>query len=165
MDNHYKLAYLAGLVDGEAYIGIKKSKPYKNLTGRVNPSYHERIQIRMVAEDAIKLFAQELGGWYYQEKPHSSNGKMLYCYQASDKKACEIIHKLLPFLTVKRKSAETVLDLRFEKDNPDKIKTTTICQSRWGTPMTGQRTMLSPEAIDRREVLYQRCKTINAVGV
>ena len=51
MDNIYRLAYIAGLMDGEAYIGIKKSKPYKSLTGRVNPSYHERIQIRMVDEE------------------------------------------------------------------------------------------------------------------
>ena len=164
MDNN-RLAYLAGLADGEAYIGIKKSKPYKNLTGRVNPSYHERIQIRMVAEEAIILFADELGGWYYKEKPHSGNGKPLYCYQASDKKACEILNKLLPFLIVKKQSAETVLELRLEKDNPDKIKTTAICLSRWGTPMTGQRTTLSPEAIERRELLYQKCKALNAVGV
>ena len=164
MESNYRLAYLAGLVDGEAYIGIKKSKPYKNLTGRVNPSYHERIQVRMVDEGAIKFLAEELGGWYYKEKPHSRNGRLLYCYQASDKKACEIINKLLPFLIVKKNSAQTVLELRQEKNNPYKIKTTVTCRSRWGTPMTGQRTLLSPEAINRREVLYQRCKTLNAVG-
>ena len=165
MDSIYRLAYLAGLVDGEAYIGIKKSKPYQNLTGRVNPSYHERIQVRMVDEEAIKFLTEELGGWYYKEKSHSNNGKPLYCYQASDKKACEIIYKLLPFLIVKKQSAETVLELRKEKDNPEKIKTTVISLSRWGTPMTGQRTALSPEAVNRREVLYQHCKSLNAVGV
>ena len=165
MDSIYRLAYLAGLVDGEAYIGIKKSKPYNNLTGRVNPSYHERIQVRMVDEGAIKLLAEELGGWYYKEKPSSKNGRPLYCYQASDKKAYEIICKLLPFLIVKKQSAKTVLELRNEKNNPDKVKTTVVSRSKWGTPMTGQRATLSPGAVNRREVLYQRCKSLNAVGV
>lgn len=165
MDSNYRLAYLAGLVDGEAYIGIKKSKPYQNLTGRVNPSYHERIQVRMVDETAIKFLAKELGGSYYKEKPSSNKGKPLYCYQASDKKACEILNKLLPFLMVKKHSANTVLELRKEKANPDNIKTEAISLSRWGTPMTGQKTMLSPKAIEQRELLYQKCKAINAVGV
>jgi hypothetical protein len=165
MESNYRLAYLAGLADGEAYIGIKKSKPYKNLTGRVNPSYHERIQIRMVDEEAIKFLATELGGWYYKEKSHSGKGKPLYCYQASDKKASEIIKKLLPFLLVKKQVADTVLKLRAEKDNPEKVKTAAVSRSRWGTPMTGQRTTLSPAAVARREALYIKCKEINAVGI
>ena len=56
---------------------------------------------------------------------------------------------------------ETVLKLRDSKNHPVKIKTTTISNSRWGTPMTGQRTTLSPEVIANRELLYQRCKALN----
>jgi len=159
--NKITLAYLAGLVDGEAYIGIKKTQPNHKLTGRVNCGYHERIQIRMVDEPAIKLFTETFGGWYYKEKPHSHKGRLLYCYQASDNKASEILKLLLPYLTVKRKSAETVLKLRESKNNPVKIKTSVVSQSRWGTPMTGQRTTLAPEVIDFRESIYLLCKSIN----
>ena len=60
-------AYLAGIMDGEAYIGIKKSH---RSHGCINAIYHERIQIRMVDEQAIKLFRETFGGSYYKEKPH-----------------------------------------------------------------------------------------------
>lgn len=159
--NKLTLAYLAGLVDGEAYIGIKKSQPYNELTGRINPGYHERIQIRMVDEPAIKIFAETFGGWYYKEKPHAHKGRLLYCYQASDKLAANILEYLLPYLLVKHESALTVLKLRDSKNHPVKIKTEVTSNSRWGTPMTGQRTKLSPDTIELREVLYQKCKSLN----
>lgn len=158
--NNLIIAYLAGLVDGEGYIGIKKSQPYNNLTGRANPGYHERIQIRMVDESAIKLFTDTFGGWYYKEKPNT-NGRSLYCYQASDKKASAILEILLPYLRIKKESANTVLKLRESKNHPIKVKTDVISNSRWGTPMTGQRTRLAPEVIELRESLYLKCKSLN----
>ena len=108
MPNDLDLAYIAGLVDGEAYIGIKKSKAYK-CQGRKTQGYHARIQIRMVDECAIRFLAETLGGWYYKEKPHSNKGRPLFCYQASDKKAENILRSLLPFLRVKQENAQTVL--------------------------------------------------------
>jgi hypothetical protein len=36
------LAYIAGLIDGEGYIGVKKSGAYK-CQGRKTPGYHARI--------------------------------------------------------------------------------------------------------------------------
>lgn len=162
--NKLTLAYLAGLVDGEGYIGIKKSQPYNKLTGRINPGYHERIQIRMVDEPAIKKFAETFGGWYYKEKPHAKKGRLLYCYQASDKLASNILKYLLPYLVVKLGSAITVLKLRDSKNNPVKVKTEVVSNSRWGTPMTGQRTTLSPDTINLRESLYQKCKSLNHGG-
>ena len=114
------LAYIAGLVDGEAYIGIKKSN--SKLNGRVNPAYHERIQIRMVDEEAIRFLSETLGGNYYKEKPNCKGGRPLYCYQASDLKASTILESLLPYLKVKRNSAFVVLELRERKNSPHKAK-------------------------------------------
>src|SRR3990167_7174115 len=97
------IAYISGLIDGEGYIGIKKTKAYK-CQGRTTPGYHARIQIRMVNESAIKFISIKLGGWYYKEKPHSGNGRLLYCFQASDRKAENIIRTILPYLKVKIES-------------------------------------------------------------
>lgn len=159
------LAYLAGLADGEAYIGIKKTKPYKHLWGRVNPGYHERIQIRMVDEPAIRLLAETLGGWYYKEKPSVAKGRPLFCYQVSDLAAAKICVLLLPFLRVKRVQAETVLRLRQSKDTAKRIKTSVTCKSRWGTPMTGMRSLHSDETVALRESLWLRCRELNRVGI
>lgn len=158
------LAYLAGIADGEAYIGIKKSKPYKNLSGRANYGYHERIQIRMVERGALSLFEHVLGGWCYPEKSHSKKGRPLFCYQASDRKAAEICKLLLPFLRVKRKQAITVLKLTANKISAKKVKTQAISRSRWGTPMTGQRTKHSKSTISYRERLWLLCKYFNRTG-
>lgn len=50
MATKVELAYLAGIVDGEGYIGIKRTTP-KN--GALRQSYQARIQVRMVDEPAI----------------------------------------------------------------------------------------------------------------
>lgn len=140
------LAYLAGLIDGEGYIGIK-------LTRRKDarsPIYHERIQVRMVHEQAIAFLARRLGGNYYLERPHSAQGRSLYCWQASDALAAKILASLLPFLRVKRTSALTVLRLRKSKADPR--------ARRRGSP--ARRTML-PSIVAFRHRLYLKAKSLN----
>jgi len=153
------LAYIAGLIDGEAYIGIKKSKP---MNGNLNDSYHERIQIRMVDEEAIAFIATNLGGNYYKEKPHADNGRSLYCYQASDKKAAAILELVLPYLRVKRRVAKRVLDLRKKKDKPHKIRVLVNVKNRWGQIRSVRRARLSEQEVSMRSMMYLDCKAINA---
>lgn len=139
MTRRETLAYLAGLVDGEAYIGIKRNRP-KNC---VSLAYHERIQVRMVDESAIKFLTTTLGGKYYRERPRSDAGRPLYCWQVSDARAASILKQLLPYLKVKRRNAETVLLLRVSKTDPRAL--------RRGSP--ARRTM-SPVVLAERERLY-----------
>ena len=90
MSRKETVIYLAGLVDGEGYIGIKKTKYARHCP---SPTYHERIQVRMVEEKAISLIKQTFGGNYYKETEHSKYSKRpLYCYAISDliaSKACK----------------------------------------------------------------------------
>lgn len=140
-------AYLAGLVDGEGYVGIKKSNR------KPNPVYHERIQIRMVHEEAIALLAETLGGNYYREQPHADGGRPLYCYQASDRKAADIALALLPYLRVKRLSALNLLELRASKRDP---------RARLRGGPTGRH--MPPDITAERERIYLRAKALNARG-
>ena len=145
------LAYLAGLIDGEGYIGVKRTMR----RDAKSPIYHERIQLRMVHEGAIRLLAETLGGSYYQEKPHANNGRPLYCWQASDALAARILKTVLPYLIVKRESAENVLRLRASKNDPR-------ARARGG-PV--QRRLMAPEVLADREAIYLRGKELNRVGV
>lgn len=114
------IAYLAGLVDGEGYVGIKKSLSGVRSGRQVNPSYHERIQIRMVDEDAIKLFKEIFGGNYYKETNHSKYSKRpLYCYQASDLIAYKTLKTLYPYLIIKKRQAELCFRLRASKESKE----------------------------------------------
>ncbi len=144
------LAYLAGLVDGEGYVGIKKS----HRKDSVSPLYHERIQVRMVHEPSIRLLTRTLGGNYYGEKPNAHKGRPLFCWQASDAMACRILRALLPYLVIKRASALTVLGLRKSKENPE-------ARIRGGPNAR----VMRPRVLRTRERLYLRCKALNRVGI
>lgn len=143
------IAYIAGLVDGEAYIGIKKGPARSDC---VNMQYHERIQIRMVDEEAISFIANLMGGNYYKEKPSCSGGRPLYCHQANDKSAAKILNILLPYLRVKKRVANKVLELRMMKKKPDR------CRGANGYYRHSEK-----ETAGRHQ-LYLDCKRLNKTG-
>lgn len=162
------IAYIAGLIDGEGYIGIKRDKGYR-CQERQTPGFHARLQIRMVDEEAIKFIAESLGGWYYKEKPNCAQGRPLYCYQASDKRAEEIIRTISPYLKVKKESANTVLQFRALQSEGVKHR----------TKITGFRDFPNVHGVIRRvanksfsdeyvamcDDLHKRCKELNHVGI
>ena len=164
MTSETDLAYLAGIVDGEGYVGIKKDRGYK-CQGRTTPGYHARIQIRMVDEPAIAFLSETLGGWYYKEKPHNRGGRLLYCYQASDQKAEDALRQLLPYLRVKRQNAETVLALRDlqaqGKQHRTKITGYRNFPNKYGTERQVPNLSFSDEYVARCDALYEACKALN----
>lgn len=146
-----KYAYLAGIIDGEGYVGIKKTN---NRTDCQNPQYHERIQVRMIDETAISFLTEVLGGNYYKETEHSKYSKKpLYCYQASDKTAASIIKKLFPYLIVKKRQANLILKLRESKENKKSFLR--------GSP---SKRPMNPKIVEYRESLYRQIKEIHKGG-
>jgi hypothetical protein len=162
-----ELAYIAGLIDGEGYIGIKRSQPYQHLTGRVNPGYHARLCIKMVEESAIRFLAETLGGWYFEEKrPNGGLSKRrLFSYQATDKAAAEVLRAVLPYLRVKRANAEAVLELRAMQENARQYRTKVTGERdflHWtGKPVKVRNMAYSDEYIAICDALWQRCKDLN----
>jgi hypothetical protein len=162
------LAYIAGIVDGEAYVGIKKTTAYK-CQDRVTPGYHARLQIRMVDEEAIKFISEKLGGWYYPEKIAAPNRRRLYCYQATDARAEKILRALLPFLRIKKAVAQQVLNLRTLQADGKSHKTKIIGQRRlphWNgkTVAIVNTKSFSDEYVARCDLFYMQAKRLNATG-
>lgn len=154
------LAYIAGLIDGEGYIGIKKTTTRRN--GRVNPQYQERIQIRMVDEPAIKFIADVFGTPYYKEPPNAVRGRPLYCMSTTDRASVRILTAVRPYLKVKARVTDVVFQLRALRNNPHKIAVPRQIKSRWGYEITVKRWQYSPQHIAECERLYQLCKHINS---
>ena len=156
------LAYIAGIVDGEGYVGIKKATVRKDCQ---TPGYHARVQIRMVDEEAIQFIASALGGWYYPEKPHSEKGKPLFCYQASDKKAEEVLKILLPYLRIKKRQALNVLELRNLQSQGCQHRTKILGYRNFpnshGTPRQVPNLGFSDEYVQKCEGFYLRAKELN----
>jgi hypothetical protein len=155
MTNRERLAYLAGIVDGEGYVGLKRSQAY-GCQGRRTPGFHERLQVRMVDEPAIKMLADTLGGWYYKEKPNAAKGRPLYCYQASDLAACVVLRKLLPFLSVKARQAKAVLAFRDDRAG---------WRKRMEKSGDTKRAMYPPAVIAEMEERWMAVKEMNHVGI
>lgn len=158
------LAYIAGLMDGEAHIGVKRSKAYA-CQSRQTPGYHPRIGIRMVDEAAIRFIAETLGGWYYKEKRAAPNRRILYAYQATDREAVRIIRTLLPYFRVKREIADTVLALQALRDTGAQYRTKITGYRNFpnakGTPRQVPNLSYSDEYVAMCESFYQRCKALN----
>jgi hypothetical protein len=159
------LAYIAGIIDGEGYVGIKRSTVRKDC---VNRSYHARIQIRMVDEPAIRFVSKTLGGTYYREREHSTKGRPLYCFSASDAVAESILRAVLPFLRVKRRMADTVLQLREMQANAKKHRTkivgTRSFPNRFGTVRQVNTLAYSDDYIAQCDHLWAAIKELNRVG-
>lgn len=161
------IAYCAGLIDGEGCIRIKKQKAYR-CQGRATPGYHARIQVRMVEEAAIKFLTDTLGGTYYRESKHAAQGRPLFCWSVSDKKAETIIRTLLPFLKVKVPQANNALALRELQADGAKHRTKIVGYRDFpnghGTVRRIANKAFSDEYVEMCESLYRESKRLNRVG-
>jgi hypothetical protein len=143
------LAYLAGIVDGEAYIGIKHSNHFSKTLHKKQDLYHERLQVRMKESVAVRLLAATFGGPLSIEKMHSrySDGDF-YCYNITDKRAAIALKTLFPYLRVKKKQAGVVIALRKLKD-----------ARTWPSSVP----MANAHVLQRRK-LYDLCRSLNGGG-
>ncbi len=152
------IAYLAGIIDGEAYIGIKKSTyGMRKREDTKSPTYSERVQIRMGNEKILALFKKTFGGHLrvepkvYQSKSGFKSHKIMTLYLATDKMASEIIKAVYPFLIEKKIQARCILELRKSKESKE---------AHWRGGRN-QRRVMSPKVLNKRESLYQQIKSIH----
>jgi hypothetical protein len=154
------LAYIAGIVDGDGCIRIKKSSSKQ----MVSPKYEIVFQVKMVHEPLIQFIAGVFDETYRINKPSSKKGRPLYCFQLGNKKAERAIKRLLPYLLLKREEAEAALCLRDLQANSRSFRTkrSKDCtfQAFQGQMVTVKRHTLSNEYIQRYEELYQKCRDL-----
>ena len=154
MDKKQLHAYIAGIVDGEAYVGIKKSTWGMRNRSDVNcPTYSERVQIRMACRPILELIKAEFGGSLgtepavYQSVTGFTSRKIMSCYRATDKVAASLIKATRKYLIEKAVQADCVLALRKNKE--------TKAARRRGSPA---KRLMKESVLAEREVLWQRCK-------
>lgn len=161
------IAYIAGVIDGEGYIGIKKAGTPR--ADRRTPGYIAMVQVKMVDEPAIRFLAETLGGWYYLQKPSARKGRPLYCWQVSHKAADTVLLAVLPYLRVKRQSAETVLQFRELQAQSTQHRTKVVgyrdFTNQHGTVRRVANKAFSDEYVAQCDALWQRCKNLNHVGI
>lgn len=120
-----RLAYLAGILDGEGSIMVRKNT-YRIRNPKYNdcknPQYLPKIQIKMNDDRVLIIFKDLFGGTLYLDKKiyQSRNGfntnKPMFVYHIENKSAFNLLDTLLQFLRIKREQALLVLSIRTLKD-------------------------------------------------
>lgn len=161
------VAYVAGIIDGEGCIRVKKTKPYR-CQGRATPGYDASVQVKMVDRGAVEFVCKTIGGWVYLQKSGLKSGRDQYTCQATGRQAEDGLRLVLPYLRVKRRQAELVLQLReFKKDSQKhrtKITGYRNFPNRYGTPRQIPVRVLSDDYVAECERLFLACKKLNRVG-
>lgn len=133
------LAYMAGLIDGEGYIGIKKDL----IKGRAkNPAYYERMSIANLNKPMIDMFFNLFScGNIQLHKPSKISKRGYWSWEITNRKATVVIQQLYPYLMVKKPEADLVLKLSKNKEK--------------------KYFLLPEEIVKYRESLYQDIKTLH----
>lgn len=145
-----KLAYIAGIVDGEGSIMIMRmaSKAFmeqRAKRGSALPHYHPCVRIGMQIRAPLDLIVKTFGfGKVYQEKPKPGQRPMFRFMIRSRDDVMNFLKPILPYLLVKKEQA--TLAIQFMKD--------------W-TSHSGSR--LSPEVQQKRESAWAQMRKLNGV--
>src|SRR3990167_11058591 len=104
-------AYLAGFVDGEGHISIY---PYvRKDKGREDETYYKvNFKVANTDQKLIESFKASYGGWVYTQNKslrHASH-KTLYTWSLDSKNAELVLQTIFPYLRVKRRQCELVLE-------------------------------------------------------
>lgn len=113
------LAYLAGAMDSDGSFGIKKSTYRQRVRKDAgNATYSERLMLKQVTPEIPHLLKECFGGRLVLEKPScEGTGKPLWSWQCTDKLAAEACRQLMPYIRVKKRQSEILLELRESKDS------------------------------------------------
>ena len=152
-------AYLAGALDSDGSIGIKRNTYAVRVTrDSKQPTYSERIALKQVTPDVPALLKKCFGGYLGIHDPSARRGRPLHSWQATDLRAIECLRAVLPYLRIKRSQAENCLALR-ELKEASKIARVAVGRGHAGGASR------PIEIGEQMEVLYMRAKELNRVGV
>jgi hypothetical protein len=125
------LAYAAGVVDSDGYIGVHRNTYAMRRRGDAFQAvYVPRVQVKQVTGQAVDLLHDLFGGYRYIGQPTAVRGRPLLGWAVHSAAAGAVCDALLPYLRIKRAQAENVLEVcqinssrrRRQHDVPDVIE-------------------------------------------
>jgi hypothetical protein len=138
MFDHDKIVYLAGIIDGEGSIQIELQG--KNQKCRKIDYFSVRLLVINTDKPLIDWICNNFGGRITARKL-IENRRQCYKWNISSFKAAEILKECLPFMIVKKRHAEVIIE--FMESKPKDIH------------------RVSPEVQEHRKHLYFLLKKIN----
>ncbi len=105
-----QLAYLAGIVDGEGNIGVNKQVPRKGVGRSI--IYVPRICVTNTSQSLLCFMLAVTGtGTITTKADNVLSEKTCYQWTVSSRTAGDFAEAILPYLVVKRRQAEIIIEL------------------------------------------------------
>jgi len=137
--NENKIAYTAGLLDGDGSIFISANKPRG-----FSPVHYLRIGIGICNQSIVVWLRNNFGGMVQIEKGHTGWGdKPFSGWTIGRNRAENILRQILPHLRIKKSQAELALQFQKEKKRCNQTK------------------QLTTEDLEEREQFRRRMKALN----
>lgn len=106
------LAYAAGVIDSDGYIGVHRSDYAMRVRGDASQAvYVPRVQVKQVTPQAIDFLHGAFGGHVVVGKPSSAKGRPLIAWGVHSAAAGAVCHAVLPYLRIKREQALNAIDV------------------------------------------------------
>jgi len=107
-------AYLAGILDGEGCVAVRKSGYLQRRTGKRVYYLHASVVIVNTYRPVLALFRKFFGG-HLRPRTKIAGRQQTYSLTVADFKAATLLTSLLPYLRIKKRQA--VLTLRCQQMN------------------------------------------------
>lgn len=106
------LAYAAGVVDSDGYIGVHKNTYAQRVRGDATQAvYQPRVAVKQVTPQALDLLHETFGGHRLGAAPNTKRGRPLQVWTVHSAQAGRVCELLLPYLRIKRAQAENVIEV------------------------------------------------------
>jgi hypothetical protein len=141
MNKNEKLAYLAGIIDGEGCFGMHY---YKKLN-----RHYLTVDIYNSCTELLEWLSGNFPGSHHEIKSASKkihiNWKPQYIWRSNNSQTLQFLKDLLPYLIVKKKQCE--LSIKFRET------------------FIKRECPVSPETREIRRLLYEEIKSLNTRGI
>ncbi len=142
------LIYLAGVFDGEGYVGIERSKPP---LGAKSVRYKLRVAITMADPLVPGMCYREFGGYCALERMQNPKWRDRWAWSVASNMAAKFLETLTPYLRIK--SNQALLGLKFHA-------------TKWSGRNRGWgHSKPSVTEIRRRERFYDRMRKLKKIPV
>lgn len=109
-----KLAYCAGVIDSDGCITIKR----RRVKSAAHWNCSSSVFVRQVTDEAVVLLQSLFGGRISKSPPSIKGGRDLFHWEANRKRAELVVLAILPYLRIKRRQAELLIDFqKFLRDH------------------------------------------------
>ncbi len=119
------LAYLAGVIDSDGCITIKR----RRVKTAAAWNFQNCIFVRQVTSEAVNLCQETFGGRINLRPSGTPGGRDLYHWEADRKRAVDVAKQLLPYLRIKKRQAQIVIE--FDKFLSDPSLRCCITYFKW----------------------------------